>query len=228
MNDSILIIEDDEVISRFIHLALASNGFSPIEAKDGLSGIGVFLKERPSLVLLDLGLPDVDGLEVLAQIRSADQTVPVLIVSARGKEEEKVKALDQGADDYVTKPFSIKELLARIRALERRKGTPKSSVTFSFKNLSVDFAKHRLSVDGKEIHLTPIEFRLLSVLIENQGKVVTHRFLQEKAWGYDSTDDYQTLRVFVASIRHKIDPDGTQKYILTETGVGYRFDDADE
>lgn len=223
MNEKILVIEDDPVISRFINLALKTKGYQPIQAKTGLEGISSFLSDKPSLVLLDLGLPDIDGIEVLTQMRGVSKEIPVIIVSARGKEDEKVKALDSGADDYVTKPFDIGELLARVRVALRHKTGQEPISIFTFKALTIDFVKRKVLLEEKEIHLTPIEFKMLSVLVENQGKVVTHRYLQESIWGYDTTDDYQSLRVFMASIRKKITPSNGEAYVLTEAGVGYRF-----
>lgn len=220
----ILIIEDDKVISKFLKMALETNHYEVIDTTEGLSGIDKFKNEIPDVVLLDLGLPDIDGMDVLSHIRLASQT-PIIIISARGRETEKVAALDAGADDYVTKPFNISELLARVRVALRKRSTVLLEV-FEYRGLKIDFNRHQVFIQQEEIHLTPIEFKLLSLLVEYQGKVLTHSFIQSKIWGYDTVDDYQSLRVFMASIRKKIEQDSKNPhYILTELGVGYRFID---
>jgi len=220
----ILIIEDDKVIAKFLKMALETNHYEVIDTSEGLLGIDRFKNERPDVVLLDLGLPDIDGMDVLSHIR-LDSQVPIIIISARGREQEKVTALDAGADDYVTKPFNISELLARVRVALRKRNSVLVEV-FEYRGLKVDFNRHQVFLQEEEIHLTPIEFKLLSLLIEYQGKVLTHSFIQSKIWGYDTVDDYQSLRVFMASIRKKIEQDSKNPhYILTELGVGYRFID---
>lgn len=220
----ILIIEDDKVILRFLKLALETNEYDVVSAMNGLSGISLYLSHKPDLVLLDLGLPDIDGMEVLSQIRESDDT-PVIVISARSKEQEKVLALDSGANDYVTKPFNMGEVLARIR-VSLRKVNPSftQKELFSFKDLQIDFEKRLVLLAEEEIHLTPMEYKLLTLLVEHQGKVLTHSFLQKKVWGYDTLDEYQSLRVFMASIRKKIEQSTKDpEYIVTEVGVGYRF-----
>ena len=226
MSNLILIIEDDKAIIRLLELSLKTNGYTPVIAENGLSGISRFLSEKPDLVLLDLGLPDVDGMEVLSQIRAISNT-PVIVVSAREKEREKVEALDNGADDYVTKPFNIGELMARIRvALRKAMPVPLKNDVFSFRGLELNVSSHQVTIEGKPVHLTPIEFRILKLLIENQGKVLTHRFIQSNIWGHDSEDSYQSLRVFMTNLRRKIEKDPTDpEYIITEIGIGYRFID---
>lgn len=226
MNEKILIIEDDEIIIRFLTLALKTKNYEPILAKNGVEGINMVINELPDVILLDLGLPDIDGIEVIKQVRSFSE-IPIIVVSARDKENEKVEALDLGANDYLTKPFNVGELLARIRvSLRFRTLQNNNSSIFEFGELIVDFEKRKVSIRTKEIHLTPIEFRLLSLLIQYQGKVLTHSFIQKSVWGYDSNDDYQSLRVFMASIRKKIEDDTNHPmYIITEIGVGYRFSD---
>jgi len=225
MDERILIIEDDPVITRFLIAALRVHGFKPSSEHHGVAGISAAMNERPDAILLDLGLPDVDGIEVLAQIR-AFSAAPVIVISARDKEREKVEALDGGADDYLTKPFGVNELLARLRAVLRRR-TPVAEVgPFVLGGIEADFEKRRILLDGEEIHLTPIEFRLFRLLAEHQGKVLTHSFIQDKVWGYASEDDYQSLRVFMASIRRKLERDTNRpRYIVTEIGVGYRLAD---
>lgn len=225
MNDkNILVIEDDKTIQNFIRITLKTKGYRCLLADDGLTGISYYYANNPDLILLDLGLPDIDGMEVLAQIRQESE-VPVIVVSARGMEPEKVAALDAGADDYITKLFNAGEMLARIRvALRHRTNTPKQEPTFELDTLKLDFEKRKVSVRGEEVHLTPIEYKMLTLLVNNSGKVLTHHYIQQEVWGYDSTDDYQSLRVFMANIRRKIEEDSTKpRFILTEVGVGYRF-----
>lgn len=222
----ILVIEDDQNIIRFLKISLETNGYKVIHAGKGIEGISLFLCDNPDLILLDLGLPDIDGTEVLSQIR-AQSEVPILVVSARGQEKEKVEALDLGADDYITKPFHINELLARVRvALRKKTSDVVKGKVFTLDALRIDFEKHKIYLEEKEIHLTPIEYNLLVLLVENAGKVLTHSYIIKKIWGYASAEDSQSLRVFMASIRRKIEKDTSHpRYILTEVGVGYRFVD---
>ena len=225
MNDAdILVIEDDKTIQNFIRITLKTKGYRCDLADDGLTGISCFYANNPDLILLDLGLPDLDGMEVLDQIRQKSD-VPVIVVSARGMEQEKVGALDAGADDYITKPFNAGELLARIRgALRHRSNAPKQEPVFELDTFKMDFEKRKVFVRDGEVHLTPIEYKMLTLLVNNSGKVLTHHFIQQEVWGYDTTDDYQSLRVFMANIRRKIEEDSTKpRFILTEVGVGYRF-----
>ncbi len=223
--DKILIIEDDNAIVRLLTIAMKTNGYLPLVANTGIDGISKCFSKNPDLVLLDMGLPDIDGSEVLAQIKAAVNT-PVIILSARDTEIEKIKALDDGAVDYITKPFNISELLARIRvAFRLAKPMPKED-HFSLDYLNVDFLKRRVTIEGEEIHLTPIEYKLLKLLIDNKGKVLTHSFINKEIWGYNSHDDYQTLRVFMGTLRRKIEKDPTKpRFIVTETGIGYRMKD---
>lgn len=220
----ILIIEDEKVIQNFLSLSLKSKKYEPIIAENGLLGISLFMSHNPDLILLDLGLPDIDGTEVLRQIRSSSD-IPIIIISARGQEKEKVYALDLGADDYITKPFNIEELFARIRvALRRYKPQDMRTNDFKLGGLLVNFEKRKVYVNEKEIHLTPIEYKMLVLLIQNQGKVLTHRFIQQEIWGSPTTDDYQSLRVFMSNIRRKIELDTSEpRFIKTEVGVGYRL-----
>lgn len=220
----ILIIEDEKVIQNFLSLSLKSKKYEPIIAENGLLGISLFMSHNPDLILLDLGLPDIDGTEVLKQIRSSSD-IPIIIISARGQEKEKVYALDLGADDYITKPFNIEELFARIRvALRRYKPQDMRTNDFKLAGLLVNFEKRKVYVNDEEIHLTPIEYKMLVLLIQNQGKVLTHRFIQQEIWGSPTTDDYQSLRVFMSNIRRKIEEDTSEpRFIKTEVGVGYRL-----
>lgn len=223
-NTTILIVEDDKTIQNFLKVTLKTQNYNYIIAETGLSGLSLFYTNRPDLVLLDLGLPDIEGIEVLKQIRQ-NSSIPIIVVSARSSETEKVMALDYGSDDYVTKPFNAAELLARIRAALRHCLKEKvSEPIFELDYLKVDFERRHVWVKDQEIHLTPIEYKMLVLLITNRGKVLTHHFIQENVWGYETTDDYQSLRVFMANIRRKIEIDSSSPhFIITEVGVGYRF-----
>ena len=222
-NTTILIVEDDKTIQNFLKVTLKTQNYNYIIAETGLSGLSLFYANRPDLVLLDLGLPDIEGIEVLKQIRQ-NSSIPIIVVSARSSETEKVMALDYGSDDYVTKPFNAAELLARIRAALRHCLKEKvSEPIFELDYLKVDFERRHVWVKDQEIHLTPIEYKMLVLLITNRGKVLTHHFIQENVWGYETTDDYQSLRVFMANIRRKIEIDSSSPhFIITEVGVGYR------
>lgn len=225
MDQSILIIEDDKGIVNLLSIALKTSGYKITSTQFGQTGLNLLRSNNPDLILLDLGLPDIDGLSILDEIRK-DSKVPIIIISARYQEEEKVLALDKGADDYVTKPFSTIELLARIRVALRRQTKLDETNDFHLDQLIVDFEKRKVYVENEETHLTPIEYKILCYLIENKGRVLTHKMIQEKVWGYSSTDDYQSLRVFMGNIRRKIEKDTVNpRYILTEVGVGYRFAD---
>ena len=223
-NTTILIVEDDKTIQNFLKVTLKTQNYNYIIAETELSGLSLFYANRPDLVLLDLGLPDIEGIEVLKQIRQ-NSSIPIIVVSARSSETEKVMALDYGSDDYVTKPFNAAELLARIRAALRHCLKEKvSEPIFELDYLKVDFERRHVWVKDQEIHLTPIEYKMLVLLITNRGKVLTHHFIQENVWGYETTDDYQSLRVFMANIRRKIEIDSSSPhFIITEVGVGYRF-----
>lgn len=223
-NITILIIEDDRTIQNFLKVTLKTQAYNYIIAENGLSGLSLFYANSPDLVLLDLGLPDIEGIEILKQIRQNSST-PVIVVSARSSETEKVTALDCGSDDYVTKPFNGAELLARIRAALRHCIKEKiNEPLFELDYLKIDFEKRYVWVKNEMIHLTPIEYKMLALLIANRGKVLTHHFIQENVWGYETTDEYQSLRVFMANIRRKIEIDSSNPhFIITEVGVGYRF-----
>jgi two-component system KDP operon response regulator KdpE len=221
----VLIIEDDKVILKFIKLALETNGYQVSGTDQGTIGLNIFINQNPDLILLDLGLPDIDGMQVLDEIRKISKT-PIIVISARGRENDKVIALDRGANDYVTKPFNIGEVLARIRVSLRNQKSSIESKQFIFKELFVDSEKHVVKISNQLVHLTPIEFKLLELLIIHQGKVLTHSFIQGKIWGYQTQDDYQSLRVFMASIRKKLNSViKDSQFIVTEVGVGYRFID---
>lgn len=225
LSDTILIIEDDKSITRFLTVSLQTNGYKTLAADTGLSGISQFLSANPSLVLLDLGLPDIDGFEVLSQIREKSDT-PVIIVSARDQEFNKVTALDNGADDYVTKPFFIGELLARVRVALRKKQPKAAEDVFELDGFRLDDKRRKVFVDECEVHLTPIEYKLLYLLVSHAGQVLTHGYIIKNIWGYEEQEDSQSLRVFMANLRRKIEKNtAAPRYLLTEMGVGYRFID---
>ena len=232
MNDkrTILLIEDEHAISNFICRALAANDYKAIPAFSGKEGLSLFFSHSPDLVLLDLGLPDMDGQDVLAQLRDLPREVPVIIISARDRESEKVKALDMGADDYVVKPFGVPELLARIRSTLRRSDRPKVSHgiqrdVYQIKDLTVDVAHHQVIMAGEEIHFTQNEFKILELLAVHAGKVLTYDFILEHVWGpYGTNNSNQILRVNMANIRRKLRENPSEpKYIHTELGIGYRM-----
>lgn len=227
-NIKILIVEDDKYISNFIAVSLKKQNYEVLVADSGAAGLFYFQTHHPDILLLDLGLGDVDGLEIIKELRTFSQ-VPIIVVSARGQEKEKIQALDLGANDYVTKPFHIGELMARIRVvirgLERLPAGDSESI-YQKDYLTVDYEKRRVLIDDEEVHLTPIEYRLLLLMIENQGKVLTHRYIVKKIWGYENSDDTKSLRVYMANLRRKIEKDTARPcFILTEVGVGYRFSD---
>lgn len=225
MQSKILIVEDDQVILRFLGLALKTNGYDIIDARNGLLGINLFISHNPDLVLLDLGLPDIEGMEVIKEIRKISDK-PIIIISARDRDLDKIDALDNGANDYITKPFNIGEVLARVRVSLRGTIKINENKTFIYGDLTIDFDRHKVFVEEEEVHLTPIEFKILETLVKYQGKVLTHKYLQNETWGYETVDNYQTLRVFIASIRKKIEKENKiNQYIITEVGVGYRFND---
>lgn len=223
----ILAIEDDRYITGFLSLSLKDEGYEVLVAQTAAEGLFLFTSHHPDIVLLDLGLPDRDGVEVIRDIRAFSAT-PILIISARDQDKEKIEALDAGADDYITKPFHMGELLARIRVAERKIHTlaPEGESTFECDWLLVDHAKRRVEVEGQEVHLTQTEYRLLTLLIANKGRVLTHNYILRQIWGYDEAGDTRTVRVFMANLRRKIERDTTNpRFIFTEIGVGYRFAD---
>jgi len=229
MNDmkTILIIEDEKGIRNFIHNALTTNGYKTVLAENGKNGRAAFLSNCPDLVLLDLGLPDADGIDLLKEFRQWTN-IPILIVSARDKESEKVMALDLGADDYITKPFGISELMARVRTALRHKsgaqGTESLSVVIRVKDLVIDISKHTVCKGTEEIHFTQNEFKCLALLGKHAGKVLTYDFIMKNIWGPYSPSDNQILRVNMANIRRKLKENPAEpKYILTELGIGYRM-----
>jgi two-component system, OmpR family, KDP operon response regulator KdpE len=224
----ILLIEDEAQMRRFLRVSLTSNGYRLVEAETAQDGLAQAAARTPDLILLDLGLPDEDGLTVTQRIREWTQT-PIIVLSARGRESDKIQALDAGADDYVTKPFGIGELLARIRVALRHKSTEATgSPEFVAGDLHVDLARRQVVVRGSEVHLTPIEYKLLTTLITHAGRVVTHRQLLRDVWGPNSSDQTHYLRVYMGQLRHKLEVTPSRpEYLLTEPGVGYRLREGD-
>lgn len=228
MKQTVLIVEDEESISNVIHTVLTSNGYRTLTAATGNEALSLIASHCPDVVLLDLGLPDMDGTEIIRSIRSWS-ALPIIVVSAREQEKDKVEALDLGADDYLTKPFGTSELLARIRtsirhAVQRTEQPNDNTGIFQSGNFLIDFQKRLVTVDGKEIHLTQIEYKLVSLLSKYPGRVLTYDFLIKNIWGPHASSDNQILRVNMANIRRKIELDpGQPKYIVTELGVGYRM-----
>jgi two-component system KDP operon response regulator KdpE len=222
----VLVVEDEQPIRQFLRNSLTEAGYRLAEADSGKRGLLLAQQSPPDLVILDLGLPDIDGQEVLQQLRTWLMS-PIIIVSARDQEAQKVAALDHGADDYLTKPFNTAELLARIRVALRhaaRGSAGADSPVLEQGRLKVDLAARRVFVDGDETHLTPIEYKLLTTLLRNSGKVLTHRFLLKEVWGPQQVQDTHYLRVFMAGLRRKVEEDAAQpKFLLTDQGVGYRF-----
>ena len=222
---TILIVEDDKYIIHFLSMSFKEEAYAFQVAGTVKEAVSLFYANRPDLVILDLGLPDGDGMEVIRTIREIADT-PVIVVSARQEEEEKIRALDAGADDYVTKPFYMGELLARIRAaLRKAEIYPQEKASrFEQGDLLVDYEKRRVEVEGTEVHLTPIEYKILTLLIANRGKVLTHHYILKEIWGYAEGVEAGTLRVFMATLRRKIEKNPSDpQHIITEVGVGYRF-----
>lgn len=218
----VLVIDDEVPIRKLLRMSLAARGYETIEAPSGRIGLER-LAEQPDLVILDLGLPDMDGLDVLRAVRAGGQQVPIVVLSSRGDEVGKVAALDLGADDYLTKPFGTDELLARLRAaLRHQLQSQGERPVFQAGNLSVDLVRRIVRVHGEEVKLSPKEYELLRLLVQHAGKVLTHRFLLGELW--DQFTDAQYLRVYIRQLRQKIEDDPERpQYVLTETGVGYRL-----
>jgi len=222
----VLIIDDETPIRRFLRASLTAEGYGVIEADTGDSGLKLAARQPPDLVILDLGLPDLDGQEVLRSLRDW-LTAPVIVLSARDQEAQKIEALDNGADDYLTKPFGVGELLARIRtALRHSRPTGAESSVLAIGDLRVDLSARQVTLSGERLVLTPTEFKLLTTLMKHSGKVLTHRFLLREVWGPYASQETHYLRVYVAGLRRKLlDDPAHSRYIATEQGVGYRFAD---
>ncbi|MDW7657573.1 MAG: response regulator transcription factor [Bacillota bacterium] len=223
----ILVIEDDPYISNFISVSLKKDGHTALIADTAAAGLFLFTSHHPDMILLDLGLPDRDGLDVIHELRKFSD-IPILVVSARGQINEKIEALDLGANDYITKPFHMGELMARVRVAERNQAKSSKEpdeTVYVCDYLQVDYEKRKVTIGDEEVHLTPIEYKLLVLLIQNRGKVLTHNFIMKQIWGYVSSDT-KSLRVFMANLRRKIERNtANPQFILTEVGVGYRFID---
>ncbi len=219
---TILIIDDEPPIRRLLRAALEPQGYRVCEAENGQLGLQEAVACRPDAVVLDLGLPDMDGLQILKRLREWSQS-PVLVLSVRDREGDKVAALDQGADDYLTKPFGTAELLARLRVLLRRVPGAGEEPVHVVGPLQMDFAAHLVRVDGREVNLTATEFALLRVLVQHAGRVVTHKYLLRSVWGPAAETQSQYLRVYITHLRKKLEDGVSQRFIRTETGIGYRL-----
>jgi two-component system KDP operon response regulator KdpE len=223
---TIIVIEDETQIRRFLRTSLASEGYQVFEAETGKLGLTEAATRKPDLIILDLGLPDTDGVEVVKGIR-AWSSVPIVILSARSQESDKISALDAGADDYLVKPFGVGELLARIRvALRHVSSTTNGDEegVFELDELKVDMLHRKVIVRGTEVHLTPIEYRLLTVLVKHAGKVLTHQLLLKEVWGPNYVERAHYLRIYMGTLRHKLEKDPARpRFLLTEVGVGYRL-----
>jgi two-component system KDP operon response regulator KdpE len=223
----ILLVEDDAQMRRFLRATLSSHGFRLIEAATAAEGMAALTAQSPEIVLMDLGLPDGDGIELTRRVREWSR-VPIIVLSARGREADKVEALDAGADDYLTKPFGVNELLARVRVALRHARAAASNAAADpvlvLGALRLDLARRVVTLDGAELHLTPIEYRLLTLLAQNAGRVLTHQHLLREVWGAGHTHQPHYLRVYMAALRRKIERDPARPTLLhTEQGVGYRL-----
>jgi two-component system KDP operon response regulator KdpE len=222
----VLVIEDEPQMRRFLHAALESHNFRPVEATTAREGIAQATGRNPDVILLDLGLPDADGIDLTRQIREWSGT-PIIVISARGKEQDKIAALDAGADDYLTKPFGIGELMARLRVALRHAAQPvdgPGDPIFAVGELRVDLLRRQVFVRGNEVHLTPTEYKLLTLLVRHAGKVLTHRHLLKEVWGPNAVEHAHYVRVYMTQLRRKLEADAARpRYLLTEPGVGYRL-----
>jgi two-component system KDP operon response regulator KdpE len=221
----ILIVDDEVAVRRFLRISLASSGYQCLEAETAEEGLAQAAARTPDLILLDLGLPDRSGIEVTRRLREWSST-PIIVISARGQETDKIEALDAGADDYLTKPFGVGELLARIRvALRHSARTEPGESQFSVGELQVDLSRRRVVLAGREVHLTPIEYKLLAVLVKHAGRVLMHRQLLREVWGPNSDEQTQYLRVYMGQLRHKLEKTPSRpRYFITEPGIGYRLE----
>ena len=219
----VLVIDDEPQIRKLLKVSLGAHGYDVHESMSGMDSVVQSADIKPDLVILDLGLPDIDGKEVVRRLREWSD-VPILILTARDQEKEKIDALDAGADDYITKPFSMGELLARMRVSVRRSAHVGEDPVIQCGDLSIDLAQRRVMVDAQEIKLTPTEYDIIKILAQNAGKVLTHRQLLKAVWGDTYSDDTHYIRVYIGQLRRKIEPNPTQpRYIVTESGVGYRL-----
>ena len=226
---TVLLVEDDRSVSRVVSAALRARGYDVVAVPSGAEALSRAERERPDVVVLDLGLPDIDGVEVCRRLREWS-TVPVIVLTADGSESRKIEALDEGADDYVTKPFSMPELLARVRVAQRHRramGAVVDDAVLTVGELRVDVPRHEVTLAGEPIDLTPKEFDLLVLLARHPGSVITHRVLLEQVWGPDASSETQYLRVYARALRKKLGDDARHERLVTEPGVGYRLVDPD-
>lgn len=222
----VLLIEDEPQMRRFLRAALESHDYRLVEAANAREGVAQATGRNPDVILLDLGLPDADGIDLTRRIREWSAT-PIIVISARGKEQDKIAALDAGADDYLTKPFGVGELMARLRVALRHAAQPADAPpepVFAVGDLRVDLVRRQVFVSDTEVHLTPTEYKLLTVLVRHVGKVLTHRQLLKEVWGPNAVEHTHYVRVYMTQLRHKLERDATRPgYLLTEPGVGYRL-----
>lgn len=219
----VLVVDDERAIRRFLRTSLTANGYIVFEAVNGAGALAAVVNDRPDVIILDLGLPDMEGTEVTARLREWAQ-LPIIILSVRGQEADKIAALDAGADDYLTKPFSVGELMARIRVALRRAANPQTEPVFSTDGLQVDLTRRLVTVADREVQLTPTEYDLLRVLVKHAGRVLTHQQLLRQVWGLGYEAEAQLVRVNISNLRRKLEPNPTRpRYIITEPGVGYRL-----
>lgn len=224
-NYLILVVEDDVHIKNLVSATLNANGYKYLVASNAKEAILQITSHNPDIILLDLGLPDMDGIEIIEKVRGWSE-VPIIVLSARSDDKDKIEALDKGADDYLTKPFSVEELLARIRVTQRRmvnQANNYSNNVFKNGDLTIDYVSGCVFIQNEEIHLTPIEYKLICLLAKNVGKVLTHTYITKNIWGMSWDNDNASLRVFMATLRKKIEKDINQSYIQTHVGVGYRM-----
>lgn len=222
-NARVLVVDDEDSIRRFLRVALASQDYTLFEASSGQQALSGAAEYKPDLIILDLGLPDIDGIEVTHLLREWTH-IPIIILSVRGSEKDKIAALDAGADDYLTKPFSVGELLARMRAALRRAAQPPGEPVFTLDELKVDLVSRLVTVAGREVQLTPNEYDLLRQFVIHAGKVLTHRHLLREVWGAEYGDESHMLHVNISNLRRKIERDSARpRFIITEPGVGYRL-----
>lgn len=223
----VLVIEDEPSLRRFLSVTLRTNDYQAVEAETAQKGLELVASRPPDLILLDLGLPDLDGIELTEQLRQWSQ-VPIIVLSARNRETDKIRALDAGADDYLTKPFAVGELLARLRVALRHRARAQGAAgdpIFEVGDVRVDLARRQVTRGGEEVHLTPIEYRILTLLVQNAGKVTTHKHLLTTVWGPKHAGEVHYLRVYMAQLRRKLEPDpAAPRYLITAPGLGYRFD----
>jgi two-component system KDP operon response regulator KdpE len=222
-DERVLIVDDEPAIRRFLRVALTAQAYDTIEAASGQEALSKAVADKPDIIVLDIGLPDINGIEVTRLLRQWTQ-MPIIILSVRGAESDKIAALDAGADDYLTKPFGVGELLARLRAALRRAAQTTSEPVFTSGSLKVDLSRRLITVSGLEVQLTPTEYELIRVLVTHAGKVLTHHFLLREVWGAEYGEEFHMLHVNISNLRRKIEPNPTRpQFIITEPGVGYRL-----